>query len=79
VGQHRSTQRHPTKVVSIEVGKLRRRLGEIAAEHIRLGRWMAQRLLRREGWTVNHKGCTAFGTKRAAAAHPENPEEGTPD
>jgi hypothetical protein len=35
VGQHRSTQRHPAKVVSIEVGKLRHRLWEIAAEHIR--------------------------------------------
>jgi transposase InsO family protein len=55
VGQHRSTQRHPGKVVSIEEGKLRHRLREIAAEHIRWGRRMAYRLLRREGWTVNHK------------------------
>ena len=55
VGQHRSTQRHPAKVVSIEEGKLRRRLREIAAEHIRWGRRMAYRLLRREGWLVNHK------------------------
>jgi transposase InsO family protein len=55
VGQHRSTQLHQTKVVSIEEGKLRRRLREIAAEHIRWGRPMAQRLLRREGWTLNHK------------------------
>ena len=55
VGQHRSTQRHPTKVVSIEEGKLRRRLREIAAEHIRWGRRMAQHLLRRKGWTMNHK------------------------
>ena len=37
VGQHRSTQRRPSKVVSIEEEKLRRRLREIAAEHIRCG------------------------------------------
>ena len=55
VGQHRSTQRHPAKVVSIEEVKLRHRLREIAAEHIRWGRRMAYRLLRREGWSVNHK------------------------
>ena len=55
VGQNRSTQRHPAKVVSIEEGKLRHRLREIAAEHIRWGRRMAYRLLRREGWSVNHK------------------------
>ena len=55
VGQHRSTQRHPAKVVSIEEGKLRHRLREITAEHIRWGRRMAYRLLRREGWTGNHK------------------------
>jgi putative transposase len=55
VGQHRSTQRHGGKVVDIEETKLRHRLREIAAEHIRRGRRMAYRLLRREGWTVNHK------------------------
>ena len=55
VGQHRSTQRHATNVVDIEEAKLRRRLREIAAEHIRWGRRMAYRLLRREGWLVNHK------------------------
>jgi putative transposase len=55
MGQHRSTQRHPTKVVPIEEGRLRHRLREIAAEHIRWGRRMAYRLLKREGWTVNHK------------------------
>ncbi len=55
VGQHRSTQRHPAKVVSIEEGKLRHRLREIAADHIRWGRRMAYRLLRREGWSVKHK------------------------
>ncbi len=54
-GQYRSTQRHPAKVASIEEGKLRRRLREIAAEHIRWGRRMAYRLLRREDWSVNHK------------------------
>jgi transposase InsO family protein len=55
VGQHRSTQRHPAKVVSIEEGKLRHRLREIAAEHIRWRGRMAYHLLRREGWSVNHK------------------------
>ena len=55
VGQHRSTQRHLVKGVSIEERKLRHRLREIAAEHIRWGRRMAYRLLRREGWSVNHK------------------------
>jgi transposase-like protein len=35
--------------------ELRHRLREIAAEHIRWGRRMAYRLLRREGWRVNHK------------------------
>jgi transposase InsO family protein len=55
VGQHRSSQRHPAKVVSIEEGKLRHRLREIAAEHIRWRGRMAYHLLRREGWSVNHK------------------------
>jgi len=55
VGQHRSTQRHSGKVVDLEEAKLRHRLREIAAEHIRWGRRMAYRLLRREGWSVNHK------------------------
>jgi putative transposase len=53
--QHRSTQRHGGKVVDIEEAKLRQRLPEIAAEHIRWSRRMAYRLLRREGWSVNHK------------------------
>ena len=55
VGQHRSTQRHGGKVVFREEAKLRRRLREIAAEHIRWSRRMAYRLLRRESLTVNHK------------------------
>ena len=55
MGQHRSTQRHLAKVVGLEEAKLRHRLREIAAEHIRWGRRMAYRLLRREGWSVNHK------------------------
>ncbi len=55
MGQHRSTQRHPAKVVDLEEAKLRHRLREIAAEHIRWGRRMAYRLLRRQGWSVNHK------------------------
>jgi len=46
VGQYRNTQRHGGKVVDIEEAKLRRRLREIAAEHIRWGRRMAYRLMR---------------------------------
>ena len=60
VGQHRSTQRHVGKVDDIEEAKLRRRLREIAAEHIRWGLRMAYRVLRREGWTVNHKRVHRF-------------------
>ena len=41
VGQHRSTQRHYGKAVDLEEAKLRHRLREIAAEHIRWGRRMA--------------------------------------
>jgi transposase InsO family protein len=55
VGQHRSTQRHNSKVVNLEEAKLRHRLREIAADHIRCGRRIACLLLRREGWSVNHK------------------------
>ncbi len=55
MGQHRSRQRHVCKVVDLEEAKLRHRLREIAAEHIRWGRRMAHRLLLREGSTVNHK------------------------
>ena len=54
MGQHRSTQRQAPKVVDIEEAKLRRHR-EIAAEHIRWGRRMANRLLRREGWLLTHK------------------------
>jgi len=49
VGQHRSSQRHVGKVVDFEEAKLRHRLREIAAEHIRWGRRMAHRLWREEG------------------------------
>jgi hypothetical protein len=35
VGQHRSTQRYPAKIVDLEEAKLRHRLRDIAAEHIR--------------------------------------------
>jgi len=55
VGQHRSSQRHVGKVVDFEEAKLRHRLRDIAAEHIRCSRRMAYRLLWREGWTANHK------------------------
>ena len=65
VGQHRSTQRHAGKVVDIEEIKLRHRLREIAAEHIRWGRRMACGLLRREGWTVNQNGFNDSGVRKA--------------
>ena len=52
---HRSTQRHATKGVDIEEAKLRRRLREIGADHIRYGRRMAYRLLSRDVCLVNHK------------------------
>jgi putative transposase len=54
VGQHSSSQRNVGKDVDLEQAKLRHRLREIASEHIRWGRRMAHRLLRQEGWTVNH-------------------------
>jgi putative transposase len=37
VRQHRNTQHHPAKVVSIEDGNLRHRLRQNVAEHIRCG------------------------------------------
>jgi putative transposase len=55
VGQHRSAQRQQAKVISIKEWKLRFGLREIATEHIRCGERMAYRLLRREGWSMNHK------------------------
>jgi len=55
VDLHRSTQRHATKVLDIAEAKLRRRLREIGAEHIRCGRRIAYRLLRRDVCLVNHK------------------------
>jgi hypothetical protein len=52
VGQHRSTQRHPAKVVSIEKGKLRRRLRAIAVLPIRWGRraWPTACCVGKAGW-----------------------------
>jgi putative transposase len=46
VGQRRSTQRHAAKLVDIVELMLRRRLREIAAEHIRWGRRIAYRVHR---------------------------------
>ena len=53
VGQHRSTQRHPGRVVDLEQSKLWRRLRKIAADPIRWACRMAYRMLRGEGWTLN--------------------------
>lgn len=47
-------------MIELEVVKLRHRLRQIAADHIRWGRRMAYRLLRRKGWTVNHKRVQGF-------------------
>jgi hypothetical protein len=55
VVQHRSTQLHPPKVVSLEEGKLRHRLREIAADHTAGVRGVAFPLLRKKSWTVNRK------------------------
>jgi putative transposase len=55
VGQPRSTQRRPRPAASAEEVKLRRRLRAIARAKPRAGYKTAYRLLRREGWTVNHK------------------------
>ena len=54
VGQHRSTQRHGGRVPGLEETKLRQRLREIAAEHIRWGRRLVTQRLRQKGWNVNH-------------------------
>jgi len=54
-GQQRSTQRKPHRPRSTEEDKLRRRLRAIARAHPRWGWKTAHRLLRREGWVVNHK------------------------
>jgi transposase InsO family protein len=55
VGQHRSTQRCAHRDPGDEELKLRRRLCAIARGHPRWGWKMAHRLLRREGWEINHK------------------------
>jgi len=79
VGQHRNSQRHVGKFVDLEEATLRHRLREIAAELILWGRRMAQRLRRREGWTVNHKRVHRLwrevGLQRLP---PPQAEEGTP-
>ncbi len=55
VGQHRSTQRRPARPIPAEDIKLRRRLRKFAREHTRMGWRQAHRVVRREGWVVNHK------------------------
>ena len=55
IGQHRSTQRRPGRQRSAEETKLRRRLRQIAQQNPRWGYKTACRLLRRDGWQVNHK------------------------
>ena len=71
-GQQRSTQRKPARPTPVEEDKLRRRLRSIARAHPRWGWRMAHRLLRREGWAVNHKRTRrlwrAEGLRRPPAA-----------
>jgi len=55
VGQHRSTQRRPRRLIPDEEAKLRRRLRTIAREHPRWGWKTAHTILRREGHTINRK------------------------
>jgi len=55
VGQHRSTQSGPARPMPTEDEKLRRELRRFARRHPRLGWRKAHDVLRREGWTVNHK------------------------
>lgn len=57
-GQHRSTHRRPARPRPDAEDKLRRELRRIARAHPRWGWRMAYRLLRRQGWTVNHKRVT---------------------
>lgn len=60
VGQHRSTQRRPARPEPGEDVKLRRRLRRFARRHPRLGWRKAYDVVRREGWTVNHKKVQRF-------------------
>ncbi len=78
VGQHRSTHRHGGKVIELEEVKLRHRLRQIAADHIRWGRRMTYRLLRRKGWTVNQKRVQRFWWEEGLQrAHSQDTEAGT--
>jgi len=78
VNQHHSSQRHVGKVVDLEEAKLKHRLREIAAERNRWGRRMAHRLLRREGWTVNHKRVHRLSREEVLQWPTPQAEEGTP-
>ena len=55
VGQHRSTQRRPSRPEPETDVKLRRRLRRFARNHPRLGWRKAHTVVRREGYCVNHK------------------------
>ena len=54
-GQHRNTQRRPVPLADIEEQKLKWRIRELARRHVRWGRRLVYRLLRLDGWNVNHK------------------------
>jgi len=70
VGQHRSSQRHVGKVVNLEEAKLRHRLRDIAAEHIRWGRRMAHRLFGGKAGRRITSRCTGSGARRACSGPP---------
>ncbi|MCH7670507.1 MAG: IS3 family transposase, partial [Acidobacteria bacterium] len=55
VGQHRSTQRRPSRREPQADAKLRRRLRRFARNHPRMGWRKAHTVVRREGYCVNHK------------------------
>jgi putative transposase len=55
VGQHRTTQRRPTRPEPPQDAKLRKRLRRFARNHPRMGWRKAHTVVRREGYCVNHK------------------------
>jgi len=55
VGQHRTTQRRPSRPEPPQDAKLRSRLRRFARNHPRMGWRKAHTVVRREGYCVNHK------------------------
>jgi hypothetical protein len=80
VGKHRSAQRNPAKVVSIEDEKQRCRLREIAAEHIRWAGRMAYLLPAVLGRLAvePHPGQKAMAGGGPTSAYSPQAEAGSP-